>query len=92
MKLRALVVVAVVIMAGCDMELRQHHFAVTTPTETRCISVTSFFDRPYSTVEGCVQFKSLTPSGTRDINFSPLFCGTVTIEAVAECPVESVKQ
>jgi len=81
------VATVVTLLSACDMEIKERHFLVNTSEGARCVSVWSWSDKPYLISEGCIQFQGYTPAGTPTEFPGPIFCGTVTIEAVVpECP------
>ncbi len=63
----------------------ERHFMVKTPTETRCVTMWSLIGRPYYLSEGCVRFEGETRAGDATV-VGPMFCGTVTVEPVSDCP------
>jgi hypothetical protein len=88
----AIMLLSCVVTLGC-LEVTEHYFLVKTTDSTQCVKVWSAFKDPYDFRDGCVVFRGVTPAGTPTEFPGPIFCGTVTLEAVPECkiPLEATK-
>lgn len=75
---------ALVLLPGCSgAPPEKRAYLVRTAGGERCIEAKTYFGEAYSISQNCVMFESSEPGG---IKKGPIFCGSVDVERVPECP------